>query len=163
MGIIIGPTTWWANELAVACPAGTALPDGSRIFCKAGGRAWIVAPASTEAYSQWADGKYNNILVGDKCCISEWNTLCTKLISCGFNPFDWFVPSISQLTSGYNCRTFWDVMPAGAAAGNCRIYSSSTEQSAGDVCCLSAFQGIGATGSTKCCIIAVRSMRCVTY
>jgi hypothetical protein len=45
MGLLIGPTPWWQANIVSACPVGTALPDGSRIICKAGGTAWIVAPA----------------------------------------------------------------------------------------------------------------------
>jgi hypothetical protein len=44
MGILIGPTPWWQQNVIAVSPVGTTLPDGSRIICKAGGTAWIVAP-----------------------------------------------------------------------------------------------------------------------
>ena len=73
MGLIVGPTPWWQSSLIAQCPAGTTLLDGSRIICKAGGTAWIVAPASTQVGSTWAGGQYNSTAVGDKCCICEWS------------------------------------------------------------------------------------------
>ena len=48
MGLLIGPTPWWQANLVSASPVGTTLPDGSRIICKAGGTAWIVAPNTTQ-------------------------------------------------------------------------------------------------------------------
>ena len=156
MGFIIGPTSWWQSSLISVCPTGTTLPDGSRIICKACGTAWIVAPACTQVSSAWAGGQYNSTLVGNKCCIFEWPGLQSQLANCGFNPSDWFVPSISQLNNpGYICRTQWDTFSA-------TNYWSSTENSATNGCNL--FFGSGTTGNdNKAGAICVRAFRCVTY
>ena len=156
MGLSVGPTPWWQNNLIHRCPAGTTLLDGSRIICKAGGTAWIVAPACTQVSSSWAGGQYNTTAVGDKCCICEWSGLETQLINCGFNPCDWFVPSLNQLQNpGYVCRTNWDSF----SAAN---YWSSTEfnaTNAYDVCHCNG--GPGPCSKTLAC--CVRAFRCVTY
>jgi hypothetical protein len=156
MGMIIGPTSWWQSNLVRACTVGTTLPDGSRIICKAGGTAWIVAPASTQVSMAWAGGQYNSTLVGDKCCISEWSTLQNALIAGGFNPTDWFVPNITQLSNpGYNCKTQWD-----SCASNC--YWSSTEVNSTNACCLNFINGNPSCGA-KSPSVCVRAFRCVTY
>jgi len=123
MGLIIGPTPWWQANIVSVCPEGTYLPDGSRIICKSGGTAWIIAPACTQVGSTW--NGTTNTQVGNKCCVCDWSSLCSRLISCGFNPCDWFVPSASQLQNpGFNCRATWDSFsPAN--------YWSSTECNAG--------------------------------
>jgi hypothetical protein len=158
MGLIIGPTPWWQSNLVAACPVGTTLLDGSRIICKAGGTAWIVAPNCTQVNSvAWAGGQYNSTLVGDKCCICEWSALNTLLLNCGFNPCDWFVPSIAQLCNpGYTCRSQWDTC-------SCTGYWSSTECScctAAGVCFIGGTAGSVCNKVIGCC---VRAFRCVTY
>ena len=156
MGLIIGPTPWWQASLVAQCPVGTTLIDGSRIICKAGGTAWIVAPNCTQVSSSWAGGQYNSTQVGDKCCICEWPGLNTQLINCGFNPCDWFVPNISQLNNpGYVCRAQWDAF----ASIN---YWSSTEVSSANACFLGFNNGIPSSIS-KTCTFCVRAFRCVTY
>ena len=155
MGLIVGPTPWWQSSLIAQCPAGTTLLDGSRIICKAGGTAWIVAPSCTEVGSAWAGGQYNTTVVGDKCCICEWSGLETQLISCGFNPCDWFVPSSSQLVNpGYVCSTNWDSFST--------TYWSSTEGNATHAGCVLYAGGIGRAAS-KAVTTCVRAMRCVNY
>jgi hypothetical protein len=156
MGLIIGPTPWWQNALISQCPAGTALLDGSRIICKSQGIAWIVAPNCVQVGSQWAGGQYNSTQVGDKCCICEWPGLETRLLQCGFNPCDWFVPSISQLNNpGFVCRTQWDTFASAR-------YWSSTEINATNACnLLFTNGGIGAFAKTS--TYCVRPFRCVTY
>ena len=163
MGITVGPARWWVRTpeamrpLIVRCPLGTTLPDGSRIFCKAGGTAWIVAPNTTQVSMQWAGGLYNGIDAPGtcRCSISEWSTLQTCLISRGFNPADWFVPNISQLQSGYACRFYWDSVSA-------TFYWSSTEASATNGCGVGF--NIGDTGNfSKTGANCVRAFRCVTY
>ena len=160
MGVTIGPADWWARSadgirsLAISCPVGTALPDGSRIICKAGGTAWIVAPNCTQVSQTW--NGTTTLLVGDKCCICDWSTLNTQLLNCGFNPCDWFVPSCAQLVNpGYCCRTQWDTF---ASSG----YWSSTEVSSTNACGLGFYNGniCSNTKSISCC---VRAFRCVTY
>ncbi len=156
MGLIVGPTPWWQSSLIAQCPAGTALLDGSRIICKAGGTAWIVAPSCTQVSDRWAGGQYNTTLVGDKCCISEWSGLETQLINCGFNPCDWFVPSFTQLQNpGYVCRTNWDSFSA-------TCYWSSTEINA-TIACFVFYTNGNAINSTKANAFCVRAFRCVTY
>jgi hypothetical protein len=156
MGLIIGPTPWWQSNLVNACPVGTTLPDGSRIICKAGGTAWIVAPNYTQLASQWAGGQYNSTQVGNKCCICEWPALNTRLLQCGFNPCDWFVPSSAQLNNpGFVCRTRWDTFASPS-------YWSSTEINATNACSQNFNSGlIGSTSKTT--TYCVRAFRCVTY
>jgi hypothetical protein len=163
MAVTIGPADWWVasptatNSLAISCPVGTTLPDGSRIICKAGGTAWIVAPNCTQINgSQWAGGQYNSTQVGNKCCICEWPALNTLLLNCGFNPADWFIPSLSQLNNpGYVCRSQWDTF---ASFG----YWSSTEVSSTNACYLNFLTG-SITSLSKSTSLCVRAFRCVTY
>ena len=159
MGVTIGPADWWAispegiRSLAIACPAGTTLPDGSRIICKAGGTAWIVAPSCTQVSQTWNGSA--GALVGNKPCVSDWATLNTQLLNCGFNPADWFVPSCAQLVNpGYCCRTQWDTFSTG--------YWSSTEFSATCAWCVLLGNGI-ANCRSKAFAYCVRAFRCVTY
>jgi hypothetical protein len=155
MGMIIGPTPWWQLSLISTCPVGTTLPDGSRIICKAGGTAWIVAPNCTQVSSTW--NGTTTLLVGDKCCICDWSTLNTQLLNCGFNPCDWFVPNITQLNNpGYLCRTQWGTF---ASTG---FYWSSTEVSSTNACIL-YFNNGSINSNTKSDSICVRAFRCVTY
>jgi hypothetical protein len=160
MGVTIGPADWWVaspqsiNSLAISCPVGTTLPDGSRIICKAGGTAWIVAPESTQVGQTW-NGTTNQ-LVGNRCCVCDWPTLCSRMISCGFNPSDWFVPSSAQLNNpGYVCRTQWD-----SFASAC--YWSSTEIIA-TFACGQNFNSGNFGSSNKTNAFCVRAFRCVTY
>jgi hypothetical protein len=160
MGVIFGPTPWWQNSLIRACPVGTILPDGSAIICKAGGTAWIVAPSCTQVTSQWAGGQYNSTLVGDKCCISEWAGLNALMLQCGFNPSDWFVPSISVINNpGYVCRANWDVAPFST------YYWSSTECISTQAYLTNLTPGCGGCyGCSKANTNwYVRAFRCVTY
>jgi hypothetical protein len=156
MGLIVGPTSWWQSSLVSICPVGTTLPDSSKIICKAGGTAWIVAPSSTQVTSAWAGGQYNSTLVGDKCCVSEWSGLNVRLIQCGFNPLDWFVPSISQLANpGVVCRTQWDSFV------NNTCYWSSTEVTSTTASLHNITGGFG--NFSKSTSVFVRAFRCVTY
>jgi len=157
MGLLVGPTPWWQANLVSVCPEGTYLPDGSTIICKAGGTAWIVAPSCTQLCSSWAGGQYNSTQVGDKCCICEWSGLETQLINCGFNPCDWFVPSLSQLQNpGYVCIANWD-----SNYGGC--YWSSTEINATCALFLSHYCGGQVNSCSKSYPFCVRAFRCVTY
>jgi len=170
MGVTAGPADWWIaspeaiDSLAISCPEATTLPDGSRIICKAGGKAWIVAPETTQVGEVWGNytacGNIDNGLAGEsvRSDITSENfpVLYTKLISCGFNPTDWFVPCYQLLQNpGYVCRTNWDSFTA-------TCYWSSTEINAAcacDVCYTS-----GTTGFVnKACVCIVRAFRCVTY
>ena len=163
MGVLFGPSSWWQANLVSACPEGTFLPDGSTIICKSGGTAWIIAPACTRVFSiTW--GNYateGNTVQGNLPQITPtiWPALYNRLISCGFNPDDWFVPSISQLQNpGYVCRSKWD------PETSCGCYWSSTEIDASRahdfVLCNNAVRF-----TVKCFASAnqVRAFRCVTY
>lgn len=172
MAIIVGPSDWWLrtaeslNALAVACPVGTTLPDGSRIICKNGIQSWIVAPCCTQVFFEVWNGfaQYGSVCTTcppptglGKCtaCICEWPTLNSLMLQCGFNPSDWFVPCISQLQNpGYSCRTNWDFSSAG--------YWSSTEYSSTCACFLCFSNGL-TCNCTKANFNCVRAFRCVTY
>ena len=163
MGITIGPVDWWLaspqgySGLIAGCPVGTSLPDGSKIICKAGGTAWIVAPACTEVLQTW--NSTTNTQVGNKCCVCDWPTLCTRIISCGFNPGDWFIPSIAQLQNpGHVCRTQWDTFTPGVN----NFYWSSTEFNATCAWCV-RFNSGGVYAHAKTGTWSVRAFRCVTY
>jgi hypothetical protein len=156
MGVIIGPTPWWQSNLVQLAEVGSTLPDGSKIICKNIGVAWIVAPSCTQVSSTWAGGQYNSTQVGDKCCICEWPGLNTRLLNCGFNPCDWFVPSVSQLQNpGYVCRTNWDTFSA-------TDYWSSTELNATSAYSVNYNNG-STNSSSKAGASCVRAFRCVTY
>jgi hypothetical protein len=93
--------------------------------------------------------------VGNKCCVCDWPTLCARMISCGFNPSDWFVPSNAQLSNpGYACRTQWDPIVVN--------YWSSTESVAASACGV-AFANGNLSAFNKVSGNFVRAFRCVTY
>jgi len=164
MGITIGPTDWWVatpaaiNSLATSCPPGTILPDRSVIICRAGGTAWIIAPSSTQVCQTWNNS--TTTAVGNKCCVCDFPTLCTRMISCGFTPADWFVPAFSQLQNpGVVCRTNWDTFDG-------QPYWSSTETNtnhARPVCLNGGYEPIGVSPRLKTNTFCVRAFRCVTY
>jgi hypothetical protein len=84
MGVTAGPADWWVatpqsfSGLITSCPAGTILPDGSALICKAGGTAWIVAPFCTQV-SPPLGITIQDTVVGNKCCVChDWPTLCTR-------------------------------------------------------------------------------------
>jgi hypothetical protein len=154
MGLIIGPTPWWQANLVSACPAGTTLPDGSRIISKAGGTAYIVAPSCTEVGQTWNNS--TDTLVGNKPLACDWPTLCTRLIQCGFNYCDWCVPSSSVLlTFGYACRTNWDTFSS-------TIYWTSTENNSTSANIVNFITG-GPGSNSKTGTFCVRAFRTVTY
>jgi len=160
MGITIGPVDWWLdtpdtlNALIASCPEGTVLPDKSAIICKSGGTAWIVAPVTTQVSQTW--NGTTDTLVGNKCCVCDWSSLCSALVSAGFNPGDWFVPSRTQLQNpGYVCRSKWDSFAGGG-------YWSSTEVNA-TVSYYVAYTSGNAEFGSKTLFSCVRAFRCVTY
>ena len=155
MGLLIGPTPWWQSLVVSTAPVGSTLPDGSRLICKAGGTAWIVAPANTQVSQTW--NGTTTLLVGNKCCVCDWSTLCSCLISRGFNPSDWFVPCYQLLQNpGYVCRTQWD-----SFSGAC--YWSSTEVISAAACNVWFNNGCANCGGCKFFNFCVRAFRCVTY
>ena len=161
MSVTFGPTSWWvrskeaADYYARICPVGTILPDGSAVYRRFGGQSWIVAPASTEICDQWASNRYPSTLVGrEVCCICEWTDVCCRLVSCGFNPCDWFIPTYDILFTSWQCRAYWDTC-------SCNCYWSSTEISAttAEVCGLfSNFPGAKEKNTSD---NSVRSVRCI--
>jgi hypothetical protein len=162
MGGIVGPTPWWQSNLAAACPEGSNLPDGSIIICKSGGTAWIVAPGCTQVNGPpW--GNYateGNTVQGDLPQITPtiWPALYNRLVSCGFNPNDWFVPSISQLQNpGRVCCNKWYT--------SSKCFWSSTEVNS--AVARSLRLDAGAQDTCKCRqdagAFSVRAFRCVTY
>jgi hypothetical protein len=132
---------------------------GGRVFCKVGngvnGTAWIVAPAVTEVGATWSDTSYT--LVGNKPCVRDWSSLSTALTNGGLTPSQWFVPSISQLQSGYACKTHWDSCSS-------TVYWSSTEFDASNACTV-YFVDVFMSKSNfnKTTTHCVRAFRCVTY
>jgi hypothetical protein len=172
MAIIVGPSDWWINTaeainpLAIACPIGTRLPDGSSLISRAGGCAWIVAPSCTQVSSAWAGGQYNTVCVTaatpiglgkNIACISEWPALNTLLLQCGFNPSDWFIPSSTLLNNpGYVCRTNWDTFTSSP-------YWSSSESDCLTGTTIAFDTGGGSVGRGKTSSCPVRAFRCVTY
>ena len=161
MGITIGPVDWWLaspqgiSGLIAGCPVGTQLLDGSSIICKAVGTAWIVAPSCTQVSQTW--NNTTTTQVGNKCCVCDWPTLCTRMISCGYNPGDWFVPSGSQLSNpGYVCRAFLDAFDV-----SCQ-YWSSTEFNA-TASRFIHFNRPNVYTDFKTSSVRVRAIRCVTY
>jgi hypothetical protein len=155
MGILIGPTSWWQSLVVSTAPVGSTLPDGSRLICKAGGTAWIVAPANTQVGQSWNND--TSTLVGNKPCVCDWPTLNTCMISRGFNPSVWFVPSFAQLQNpGYVCRTQWDTISA-------TTYWSSTESNANGAGCVCFTNGNACFAGFKPFTACVRAFRCVTY
>jgi len=160
MGVTAGPADWWVaspealQSLITSCPVGTVLPDKSAIICKAGGTAWIVAPDSTQVSATWNGN--TNVKDGNKCCVCDWSSLCSALVSAGFNPSDWFVPSRTQLQNpGYVCRSNWDSFAGGG-------YWSSTEATA-TVSYYVLYTSGNADFGSKTQFICVRAFRCVTY
>jgi hypothetical protein len=160
MAVVVGPADWWVatpgalNSLAIACPVGTVLPDGSVSICKAGGTVWIIAPISTEASQSWNNNSAS--LVGNKPCVSDWPTVCSKMITSGFNPSDWCIPSASNLNNpGYICRSRWDSFTATS-------YWSSTETSASNACRQNFSDG-ALVGIAKTNSFNVRAFRTVNY
>ena len=149
MSIIGGNTSFWLegpeNRLKYfgqRCPLGACIPqlNGSRIICKNGGIAWLVAPISTEVSRTWY-------------CIED---AVTRAIAVTSLTTGWFVPTIGQLQNpGYLCRSFWDSYSS-------TRYWSSTESNSTNACIMCF--NTGNTGSpSKTSAYCVRAFRCVTY
>jgi hypothetical protein len=162
MAFIIGNTKKGALRdpyffAAVCCPLGTTI-CGAALFCKNLGVAWFVAPAATQLGNVSWNGS-NGGPVGDKPCVSDWASLSTALTNAGLTPSQWFVPSQTQLQSGYACRTYWDSF--------CPTrYWSSTESSQGSwtyAPVLRFNDGFLYNRNKATNNNCVRAMRCVTY
>ena len=149
MAGVVGFTDFWIygdgrglKYFAESCALGTCIPQlgGSRIICKNGGLAWLVAPISTEVSRTWH-------------CRED---AVTRAIAVTSLTTRWFVPCIGQLQNpGYLCRSFWD------------SYSSTGYWSSIDFAANAAyyvnFNTGGAHGANKTNTNCVRAFRCVTY
>ena len=156
MGLTVGPSTSHPSYVPPIDWSTTALGStvcGGRLFCKSLGIAWIVAPAATQVGATWNGS--SGAVVGNKPCVSDWSSLNTALINGGLTPTQWFVPSISQLQSGYACRTFWDSFSS-------PYYWSSTESTATAACGVNFNNGT-APNISKAYPVCVRAFRCVIY
>lgn len=169
MTVYVGPTNWWwyssPNSTYLCHVKGTArlfgvggvLRDGSAILCVGGSSALIVAPCCTQVDGSWAGGQYNSTLVGNKCCVSEWSALQTRLTQCGFTPSDWCVPNQNDLALSQSRRS---LLPANFFSGP--NYWSSTECNASCACALNHSNGVQ-FANIKTSSFSVRAFRIVTY
>lgn len=145
MTVFVGPTNWNTfdrNPYVVAarcCALGTTLSDGSSLICKNGnGLAFFVAPSASQVGRTW----YNR---DDAVTTAQASTGCT----------DWFVPSCSQLITGYQCRSYWNSYAS-------TIYWSSTQADTSGARYVNFANGtvnIRLKSDPRC----VRAFRCVTY
>jgi hypothetical protein len=117
---------------------GDTLEDGSIVLKKENGLALLLAPAFTEVSCTWS---------------KEFSEVFESLKNNGFNPSQWFVPSVEQLRLAYK------VIPN---EFNKDWYWSSSEFNASRACYVNfgtGYQGCYNLSSTSC----VRSVRCVSY
>ena len=119
---------------------GDVLEDGSIVLQKSNGLALLVAPKVTEVEATWS---------------KEFPKVFQQLKEQGFNPSQWFVPTMDQLILAY--ETIPNEFPAA-------FYWSSTETNATFACDVYFLPGCGNTGAcNKVCVFCVRAFRCVTY
>ena len=150
MAGVVGFTDFWIygdgrglKYFAESCSLGTCIPQlgGSRIICKNGGLAWLVAPISTEVSRTWY-------------CRED---AVTRAIAVTSLTTGWFVPTCGQLCNpGYLCRSFWDSYSSSA------FYWSSTDINSGTACSV-YFSNGNAYITNKAESPCVRAFRCVTY
>ena len=117
---------------------GDVLEDGCIVLKKENGLALLVAPESTEVYVTWS---------------KEFSTVFKKLEKQGFNPSQFFIPTMDQLNLAYK------TIPQHFASTG---YWSSIEFTATLAC--GVFFNVGsAYRGTKTLTCCVRAFRCVTY
>ena len=117
---------------------GDTLEDGSIVLKKENGLALLVAPKNTEVEAEWS---------------KEFPEVFEKLKSNGFNPSQWFVPTLEQLKLAYrNVPNDFSSTP----------YWSSTEFNSSYACSMNFNSGNTHSNGKRltCC---VRAFRCVTY
>jgi len=119
---------------------GATLKDGSIVLHKENGFALLVAPKSTEVQCSWS---------------KEFPEVFQKLKEEGFNPSQWFVPTVSQLKLALR------VMPEEFSSTN--YYWSSIKTIGSEACGVNFGYGIQIIYSRKSIINCVRSFRCVTF
>ena len=117
---------------------GDVLNDGTVVISKFNGLALLASPKETEVTCTWS---------------STFPEVYQKLQEKGFNPSQWFVPTIEQLKLAYTVAS-QDFASYG--------YWSSTEVSSTNACLLYFIDGNVNSGS-KACTYCVRAFRCVTY
>ena len=117
---------------------GDTLVDGSIVLQKSDGLALLVSPASTEVKAPWT---------------KEFPLVFQKLKEEGFNPSQWFVPSIEHLKLAYE-NIPNEFSPT--------IYWSSTENNSNNACAMHFHYGT-TNAYTKPNTSCVRAFRCVTY
>jgi len=117
---------------------GDVLEDGCIVLKKENGVALLVAPKSTEVYDTWS---------------KEFSTVFKKLEEQGFNPSQFFIPTMDQLNLAYK------TIPQHFASTG---YWSSTEFNA-TIACFVNFNNGNAVTTCKTLTYCVRAFRCVTY
>ena len=117
---------------------GDVLEDGCIVLKKENGLALLVAPKSTEVYATWS---------------KEFPEVFKKLEEQGFNPSQFFIPTMDQLNLAYK------TIPQHFASTG---YWSSTEFTA-TLACGVFFNGGSAYRGSKTLTCCVRAFRCVTY
>jgi len=112
---------------------------GGRAICFSSGVVWVVAPSSSEVSR-------------DFFSISNANTRAQQVSGCT----GWFVPSLTDLQNGYNCRSYWD------SYSLCYYWSSTDLNNyRSGVVLFGGAAGYACDGKTA--VNCVRSFRCVTY
>jgi hypothetical protein len=117
---------------------GDTLEDGSIVLKKDNGLALLLAPAFTEVICTWS---------------KEFSEVFESLKNNGFNPSQWFVPSVEQLKLAYK------VIPN---EFNKAWYWSSSEYNASCACIVN-FNNGNHIYNYKSNTFGVRSVRCVCY
>tara|TARA_B100000085_G_scaffold236602_1_gene225298 strand:- start:124 stop:912 length:789 start_codon:yes stop_codon:yes gene_type:complete len=113
--------------------------QGGYLICNQSTILWVVAPASTQLQTTWA----NRGTAVDNAQAQA---------ACG----DWFVPTISQMQNpGYTCRTYWDSYDSA-------MYWSNTEHNSGGAWRISMSDGT-TNANAKTDSYRVRAFRCVAY
>ena len=115
---------------------GDTLEDGSIVLKKENGLALLVAPAFTEVSCTWS---------------KEFSEVIESLKNNGFNPSQWFIPTVEQLQLAYA------VLPN---EFNKDWYWSSSECNASNACDV-YFNSGNQNNNNKCLTSCVRSVRCV--
>ena len=117
---------------------GDTLEDGSIVLKKENGLALLIAPKSTQVECQWT---------------RQFSEVFDKLASEGFNPSQWFIPTVEQLQLAYA------VLPN---EFNKDWYWSSGECNASNACFVFFTNG-SQYNCNKSITNCVRSVRCVSY
>ena len=117
---------------------GDTLEDGSIVLSKENGIALLVAPKNTEVRAPWT---------------KEFPEVFKSLKEQGFNPSQWFIPTIEQLKFAY------EIIPDEFSSTG---YWSSTEFDAANACNLYFGSGNAYIGN-KANLYCVRAFRCVTF